>query len=252
MSCTSELTIEELIAYLKRSDLPAILVEGRDDMTIYRWIEDSSISCLGAIIPCGGRSQVIDIAQRQGELGQKRVAFLVDSDSDAAWGDQMSIPNTIWTAGYAIENDLFATGVITNLMTQQERDGFSRVVESLTLWFLHCVLQIKEGSPARLCRHSRDILDHDTIEFREELEVDQALEEKYADACERIRAHPLVYVRGKNLFDSALFFLSGKGRKSKYSRQNLYELCAINHAASPELTQRLNQLLRIIEPPEEN
>lgn len=252
MSCTSDLTIEELIAYLKRSDLPAILVEGRDDMTIYRWIEDSSTFLLGAIVPCGGRSQVIEIAQRQGELGQKRVAFLVDSDSDAVWGGQTAIPNTIWTAGYSIENDLFATGVITRLLTQQERDGFTQVVESLTTWFLHCVLQIKEGSPARLSRHSRDILDHDTMELREELELDQALEEKYAEACERIRAQPLVYVRGKNLFDSALFFLSGKGRKSKYSRQNLYELCAINHADSPDLTQRLEHLLEIIAPQVDN
>ena len=249
MSCTSDLTVEELIAYLKRSDLPAILVEGRDDMTIYRWIEDSSASCLGAIIPCGGRSQVIDIAKRQGELGQKKVAFLVDSDSDAAWGVQTPIPNAIWTAGYSIENDLFATGVITRLMTQQECNTFSRVVESLTLWFLHCVLQLKEGYPAKLCRHSRDVLDHDTIELREELEFDEALEEQYSDVCAKIRAQPLVYIRGKNLFDSALFFLSAKGRKSKYSRQNLYELCAINHSSSPALTQRLEELLRIIEPP---
>ena len=252
MSCTSDLTVEDLIAYLKRSDLPAILVEGRDDMTIYRWIEDSSTFLLGAIVPCGGRSQAIEIAQRQGELGQKRVAFLVDSDSDAVWGEQPAIPNTIWTAGYSIENDLFATGVITRLMTQQEHDGFTQVVDSLTIWFLHCVLQIKEGSPARLCRHSRDVLDHDTIELREELELDHALEEKYAEVCEKIRAHPLVYVRGKNLFDSALFFLSGRGRNSKYSRQNLYELCAINHAVSPELTQRMEQLLAIIAPQEDN
>lgn len=252
MSCTSDLTVEELIAYLKRSDLPAILVEGRDDMTIYRWIEDSSASFLGAIVPCGGRSQVIDIAKRQGELGRKRVAFLVDSDSDAAWGVQSLIPNTIWTAGYSIENDLIATGAITKLMTQQERDGFSQVVQSLTIWFLHCVLQIKEGSPAKLSRHSREVLDHDTIELREEFEINEALEEKYSDACGSIRAQPLVYVRGKNLFDSALFFLSSKGRRSKYSRQNLYELCAINHADSPELTQRLEQLLQLIEPPDDN
>ncbi len=36
------LTEEEIVQLLKRSALTTILVEGKDDMTIYRWIEEKN------------------------------------------------------------------------------------------------------------------------------------------------------------------------------------------------------------------
>ena len=246
MSCPSDFTVEELIAYLKRSDLPAVLVEGRDDMTIYRWVEDASTVGLGAVIPCGGRSQVLEIARRQQEIAPRKVAFLIDSDSDSVWETEEDIENAIWTEGYSIENDLFATGVISQLMTSEEKNDFEQVVDLLTAWFLNCLICVKEGSDAKLCCHSREVVDHKSLELRSDFTIDEEFEEKYRDACSRVRDHPLKFIRGKNLFDSSLVYLSDRGRRSKYSRQNLYELCAINYDKSSELVERLSQIQQIL------
>ena len=33
-------TVDELVSTLRRSKLPTVVVEGRDDMQIFRWMED--------------------------------------------------------------------------------------------------------------------------------------------------------------------------------------------------------------------
>ena len=38
--CQRHLTVDELVSTLRRSKLPTVVVEGRDDIQIFRWMED--------------------------------------------------------------------------------------------------------------------------------------------------------------------------------------------------------------------
>lgn len=66
------LTTEELIATLRNTSLPTVVVEGLDDMIVYRAIEQRLSHLNVSILPTGGRSKLLDIYKRKGEIQSKQ------------------------------------------------------------------------------------------------------------------------------------------------------------------------------------
>ncbi len=58
----SPLTADELVATLIHTTLPTILVEGTQDMTIYRWLENHIGLSNTDILPCGGRNNLLAVS----------------------------------------------------------------------------------------------------------------------------------------------------------------------------------------------
>ena len=54
-----DLTVDELVAALGRSQLPTVIVEGQVDIQIYRWIEESISNRKVDIQSAGGRNNLL-------------------------------------------------------------------------------------------------------------------------------------------------------------------------------------------------
>jgi hypothetical protein len=242
MSVENTMTDDELVAYLKRSELPVVLVEGRDDMTVYRWIEENLEDGLGVVVPCGGRTKLANIVARRNEFLGCSVVFLADRDCDVLEGEAADSPNLIWTDGYSIENDLLTTGSIDKLLTKSEKFTLNKIAHSLVLWFTRAVIHHKEGGELKLNRHTNSLIDHKTMELIEDHGLSPDLLDKYSRVINLIQEQPRKCVRGKNLFDAFVIILSHTKRSSKYSRLNLYELCATNYNNSEILRTRLDRI----------
>lgn len=107
------LTENEIIATLERSSLPVtILIEGEDDVIIYRRLEQylsTDVDVLGV----GGRNTILSIFEKQiikGEiLKDKNIIYIADKDIWVNIGIPVEFKNNkiIFTTGYSIENDVF-------------------------------------------------------------------------------------------------------------------------------------------------
>ena len=76
-----ELTVDEIIETLKRSSLTTVLVEGVDDVMIYRWLEDEIGIHNANFFPCGGRNNLLEIYERRAEFSELKTIFVADKDA---------------------------------------------------------------------------------------------------------------------------------------------------------------------------
>ena len=113
---TPYLTVEELVATLRNSDLPTVIVEGQDDMRIYRWVEERLGSRTANVLPTGGRPNLLSVYERRREFLDLPVAFVADQDMWLFSGIPTEYGGVIWTEGYSIENDLYADADLEKLL----------------------------------------------------------------------------------------------------------------------------------------
>ena len=73
-------TVDELVATLQRSQLPTVIVEGKDDMHIYRWIEERVGARKVDVHSAGDRNKLLAVYQRRNEYAHLPVAFVADRD----------------------------------------------------------------------------------------------------------------------------------------------------------------------------
>lgn len=104
------LTVAETISALEHSDLPTVIVEGSDDIIIYRQLENHIVGV--DVMPVGGRNAVLEIFQNKltnPKLQGKEIVFIADQDIWCNIGipNEFVHPSLIFTSGYSIENDLF-------------------------------------------------------------------------------------------------------------------------------------------------
>ncbi len=138
-----EIIVRELVTTLSDSNVATLVVEGRDDMTIFRWIEDllntrysdrHNIDALQA----QGSSNLLEIYKRRDEFSsQIPVAFMADLD-ELVLEDPANVlgkyPDIIWTTGYSIENDLYTDGdpisLIPNSKIQMYNDMLNNAIDN--------------------------------------------------------------------------------------------------------------------------
>lgn len=106
-----EFSLDELISMLERSSLPTIIVEGKDDIIIYRKIE-SLLQNVVDVLPVGGRPNVLgifDSIKTNPSLQDKKLIFIADKDTWVNTGIPSEYQSNIliFTHGYSIENDIF-------------------------------------------------------------------------------------------------------------------------------------------------
>ncbi len=148
----AEFTLEENIAYLSHSDLPSIIVEGKDDVIIYRHL-DTIIDDM-TVIAVGGREQVLSIFKNQYEnfgLQDKTLIFIADKDT---WCNtdiplEYQADNLIFTTGYSLENDVFIDHECQKIIdNHQNKNQFYQDKEKFIKWYaLALQARINELNP---------------------------------------------------------------------------------------------------------
>ncbi len=219
------LSIDELVAAIKRSNLTTVLVEGRTDLEVYRWLEGYLSDQAIDVLQCGGRDRLLEVFSRSQEFPERRVVFVADQDM---WLFS-SIPEQyrkgiLFTKGYSLENDVYSKSVIEKLFETEEASEFESTICELSKWFAFVVEKhLASDSSALNFPHVNEICPSRTLcpMFASKIGYSDAKPETIGD----IQTNYSVKLRGKTLFEAVLRFLSKTSRKSKYSNRNLLEMC---------------------------
>jgi|SRR5471032_1272118 len=160
-------TVTEVIALLSKTSLPTIIIEGKDDVIVYRRMEEEFSDFGVSVLPVGGRANVLKIFDSLSEISSRdKLIFIADLD---LWVIS-NVPqnyvseNLIFTDGYSIENDVFRDLDIKNVMTDAEKKIFLHEVDKFSYWYSLAVKRNIEGTfkadlslfPARILDKSEE------------------------------------------------------------------------------------------------
>jgi hypothetical protein len=214
------LTEDELIAYLKNSDLNTIIVEGKDDATIYRWLEEEIGNFNISVMPCQGRDTLLKIFERKNEIQNIKIAFIADKDKYVYTGVPDNYSDIIWTNGYSIENDLYYGGYLESLLDKSEKENFKKALDNFIIHYSVKIDQIRKGFDEIINYHPNVILS-ETYELKTNIELDENIELIFNEIKESYQ----LLIRGKSLFSILLLILSHKNRAVRHKKSSLMEIC---------------------------
>lgn len=223
------LTDDEIVSYIKRSSLINILIEGPDDMMIYNHIEEQINQIQISFMPCGGRETLKKVYNRRGEFVNKKVIFIADKDLWLFSGIPIQYHDIIFTSGYSIENDLFQYGgdLLLKLMLENEKAAFYETLDNLIVWYCSEVTKHISGGAAAISVHLNQIIPVGSSEICPNFLATYIMEEPDLSLCERVKGSSYLHLRGKFLFQAMVRVLSARSRRSKFSYENLLELCLL-------------------------
>lgn len=222
-------TVDELLATLKNSQLPTVIVEGSDDLLVYLRLEDLLYEDDVSVLSAGGRKNVLSIFERAHELPKnKKVIFIADKDVWVMTGVPSNyVSNSLlFTNGYSIENDAFQDCDLPSFMTTDERQSFSEELDKFLHWYALAIERHIAHGDESIKNHPNHILDN-AAEFEELTRL--GTQEKFpAERLDTLKADYKSLVRGKSLVQLAIRQLSYKGRRTRHSESNFLEYAAVH------------------------
>lgn len=234
-----EFTVDETVGALKHSSLPSLVVEGKDDMTVYRWLERELAAKSVNLFPVGGRSNVFKVLNRRTEFPNAKVAFLADSDLDVFNTTSRHLPGVIWTQGYSIENDVLASKTVEQLLEPAEEREFGLLLAQFCRWFAFEVHQHLNGQAAEVKHHVNVVVPIGQKCLCPKFCRKRCYSEPPIRLTKRIRRNYLLLLRGHSLLGCYLRYLSAPSRgTNKYSATNLLDI-STKFPHRKRLTRRL-------------
>ena len=219
-------TVDELVSTLRRSKLPTVVVEGRDDMQIFRWMEDLLKIHEVDVLGVGGRPNLFAVYDRRSEFSHLPVAFIADRDKELFTQLPVGYEDIIWTQGYSIENDLYAGAdpSLENLMDPHEADEHRQVLNIIVKWFAFEVEEFLAGRDHKFDYHCNEIVHLDQTAMDNNFRQRRGFRQPNLELEQQIREAYQLQLRGKQLFQVLVRFLSAPNRSAKYSYHGLYEI----------------------------
>ncbi|UPJ25887.1 DUF4435 domain-containing protein [Bradyrhizobium sp. CW1] len=218
----AEPTIDEVIATLNHSSLPTLVIEGTDDIIIFRRLEEQSENLTLSVLPVGGRKTVLALFDRLAEIkSEQAIAFVADRDLYVftAIPAEYTADNLIFTEGYSIENDAFRDIDCERLLDATERQTFIDEMKRFSHWYALAVSR----AGAKLKTHPSRILDN-AVEWAQMTQLNPA--ESYPqDIYDSVIADYNKLIRGKSLFELFLRRMHG-GRPAQHNKKALMEMAA--------------------------
>ena len=235
-------TVDELVSTLRRSKLPTVVVEGRDDMQIFRWMEHLLKVHEVDVLGVGGRPNLFAIYDRKSEFVHLPVAFIADQDKELFTRLPNGYEEIIWTQGYSIENDLYAGAdpSLENLMDPQEAAEHRQLLDTIVKWFAFEVDEFLAGRDYKFDHHCNEVVPQGQTEMDNGFRQRRGFRPPNVTICQQIRDAYQLQLRGKQLFQMLVRFLSKSNRQVKHSLHSLYEI-AFKMTPSHPLMNRLIQ-----------
>ena len=224
-----ELTVEEIVSLLRHSSIPTILVEGPDDIMVYRWLKQHIKPLKASAIQCGGREKLLSVYKRRNEFSHLKTAFLADQDMYVFLGIPSEYSDIIWTAGYSIENDIYAGST--------KLDDYKQLLEKILEWFAFEVEEYQKGKDSKIdivILHNQPISENETyisIKYENnDVKTDLILRKDFNLPNDKflseIKKDFKLKLRGKILFKVLSVYLNARKRLVKYKTEALYEIGA--------------------------
>ncbi len=236
------LTIDELVETLKRSTLPTVLVEGPDDVQVYRGLEDIIGSLNASFHICGGRPTLLAVFDRRSEFSGKRVCFVADKDMWMFGKVPDKDSEIVLTDGYSIENDVYQDGTLERLIHRDERPNHTVMIDELSRWFAFQVEEFRSSRPylsdpklgylipipgftcSQIALDAHGFRNPDDLTYQE---VRNEYERK---------------LRGKLLFEVIVRFSHAAGRQPRHSYDSLLEIAVAYGAQGVKITALVNSI----------
>lgn len=240
----NEITVNEILATLKRTSLPTLIVEGSDDMIVYRRFEDS-LAYLGvSVLAVGGREKVLEIFGRRNEIPcSVKTIFIADQDTWVNTGipPEFQDPSLIFTDGYSIENDIYRDGELWKLLQNHEKNRYDEDVDSFIEWYALALDRHLRDSSNPIATHPEQVLNPAQrpvlLALQSAETYPTALRQEILDDYRRL-------LRGKSLLALLLRHTNVKGRGVRHSDSALFETVAVRPGALiTELCQQVEARL---------
>ncbi len=208
MPTPNPMTVEHLVGVLRRSRKPSIVVEGDDDVVIYRELA-KRIGILEVVLrPSGGREKLLQVYERRSEFIQIPVAFIADQDMWLFSGIEPGYEDVIWTNGYSIENDLYSDAGLERLLDESDTLEHQQILDSISVWFAFAVEEYLAGNAPKLDLHCDEMVPPGKTELDADFCVRQSFRTPNTERVQQIRSAYQLLLRGKQLFQLLVRFLS--------------------------------------------
>ena len=219
-------TVDELVSMLRRSKLPTVIVEGKDDMQIFRWMEVHLRVHDVDVLGVGGRPNLFAVYDRKSEFEHLPVAFIADKDKELFTQLPVGYDEIIWTQGYSIENDLYAgtDPGLESLMDPQEVVEHSQLLETVVNWFAFEVEELLAGRTPEFNNHCNEVVLEGQTAMDNGSQKRRGFRFPNSELQQQIKDAYQLQLRGKLLFQMLVRFLSKSNRRVKHSIHGLYEI----------------------------
>lgn len=232
----ADLTVDELVAMIRHSGSPIVLIEGRDDVVVYRRLEEIFLEEGVTVQPAGGRNKVLEVYRRKQEFSQGvGTTFIVDRDIWVMVGipEEFAGDDLIKTDGYSIENDIFSTGELERLMSAAEDTRFRIELQTFIRWYAYAVDRKCKGEDCTISDHPNVVLDNADFKaaIAPVLGGADYPEARYAEILDSYRT----LLRGKSLMALLVRQLRAPGRVPQHHPVALMETASV--VGSPYMQQ---------------
>lgn len=232
MAKKNPLTPEIIIETLKRSNLKTVLIEGKDDLQIYRHIEEEVDFLEVDFLACNGRNNLLEVYKAKNDISTK-LLFICDSD---LW---LFVPkpefineDLITTNGYSIENELYQDGIeiLNTLFSEEEILKKKQIIENLCVWFAYEVSKVLQNTQYD-CKFSdvsilnEEIIELNSFHLREEFLKNRNFIEPDKNLIEDIKNNYKIKLRGKFIFQVLEKLFKERGKNLiRYRKDQLFDL----------------------------
>ena len=251
----SNMTVDDWVATFRNAYFPTVIVEGENDIPIYRRIEKYIGVQDADVIQVGGRNNLLSLYERRKEFAHLPVAFVADRDLWLFSGIPPGYPDIIWTEGYSIENDLYAGANLENLLNVDEVDEHRQVLEAIIEWFAFEVEEHLACRPAQVDKHCNEIVPLGQNEMDQGFRSSRGFRSPNQTLHQRIKNAYQLQLRGKTLFQMLNRFLNARRRRPKHSTLGLYEIAFKMTLSHPLIDRLIGEIERTIAghiPPNQN
>ena len=249
MPTPNPMTVDHLVGVLRRAQKPNIVVEGDDDVIIFRELAKRIGTLEVVLLSSGGRDKLLQIYERRDEFSQVPVAFIADQDMWLFSGIEQGYDDVIWTSGYSIENDLYSDANLERLLDESETAEHQQILDSISTWFAFAVEEyLAENSP-ELDLHCDEMVPPGKTELDADFCTRQGFRTPNPDRFQQIISAYKLLLRGKQLFQLLVRFLSKPAHgfeKASLNDYALYNLALRMPEAHPLLDRIMEEVMQKI------
>ncbi|MXZ31103.1 MAG: DUF4435 domain-containing protein [Acidimicrobiia bacterium] len=231
-----------MVATLRRSTLPTVLVEGQEDMRIYRWVEARLGIRAANVLPTGGRDKLLSVYERRQEFSSLPVAFVADKDMWLFSGIPSNYAGVIWTEGYSVENDLYAGAELEDLLDAEEAQAQQQLLDAIAEWFAFEVEEYLAERHYEVSHHCDRVVPRGHTQIDENFRKSRGFRSPGERMHRQIKSEYQLQLRGKQLFQILERFLNAPNRGTRYNVASLQEIALKMTPAHPLMSRLMQEI----------
>ena len=236
------LSVDEVVATLRNSSLPTLLVEGRSDMDVFCALEEICFESRVDVLPVGGRLALFELFKRRSEFAGTPVAFLADSDMYVFNQPEPEFSGVIFTDGYSIENDILSGGKAFRLLHGKNRVQWEKLIEALSYWFASIAHRVLVGEIVEYKQHPNRLVCFSSTKLTPLGESLSINSDVLCEKSKKVINEPTKYLRGHTLLDAFGHFAAAVKLKPKCSKDMLLRVDLVSWDSNDCLVRIINEV----------